>query len=187
MNKFSRKSRLRHCSLRRPVNCSHTHSRCMATCYSLAAPLYHPQGTQKFRECNNNNNCNGPTAVYYTRAFALCLPLSLSLPIFRSPALRQQQVSVPITTTAAQLAQTSRNKCRTKLSSGSTMPRLAVVEQFENDFRARQTCKDVLEFECEQKERKKDKFIYSQATIEVKKKPKPKLKSAWQIKRKSGV
>lgn len=47
------------------------------------------------------------------------------------------------------------------------MLRLAVVEQFENDFRARQTCKDVLELECEKKE--KDKFIYSQATIEVKK------------------
>lgn len=162
VNKFSRKSRLRHCSLRRPVNCSHTHSRCMATCYSPAVPLYHPQGTQKFRECNNNNNSNGPTAVYYTRAFALCLLLSLSLPLFRSPALRQQQVSVPITTTAAQLAQTSRNKCRTKLSSGSTMPRLAVAEQFENDFRARQTCKDVLEFECEQKERKINSFIRRQ-------------------------
>lgn len=123
--------------------------------------------------------------LFTTRAHSLSvyLSLSLSLPLFRSPALRQQQVSASTTTTAAQLAQTSRNKCRTKLSSGSTMPRVAVVEQFENDFRARQTCKDVLEFECEQKERKINSFIRRQQS-KWKKNPNPNWKVHGKLKEK---
>lgn len=92
----SRKSRLRHCSLPRPVNCSHTHSRCLPTCYSLADLPSTIHGVLR-------NFPNATTTIamaqqlFTTRAHSLSVSLSLFLQLFRSPALRQQQVSVATT------------------------------------------------------------------------------------------